>query len=125
MREQMKAVNIRQLKNNPSEALREARKRPVVVVNRDQPEALLVHLDEETLLSEPGVRLALATSLYREESLSLGQAARFADLPIAGFMQHVSRLGIPVVRGSAKTVREDVEAILAWREGSSRPTRAR
>lgn len=121
----MKAVNIRQLKNNPSEALREARRSPVVIVNRDQPEALLVHLDDEALLTEPGVRLALATSLYREESLSLGQAARFAGLPIAEFMQHVSRLGIPVVRGTAATVREDAEAITAWREGTSRPTRAR
>lgn len=28
----MKAVNVRQLKNNPSEALREARKHPVIVL---------------------------------------------------------------------------------------------
>ena len=121
----MKAVNVRQLKNNPSEALREARKHPVVVMNRDQPEALLVHLDDEALLSQPGVRRALATALYRDESFSLGQAARFAALPIAEFMQHVSRLGIPVVRGTAASVREDAQKVLAWRKGSSRPTRAR
>lgn len=121
----MKAVNVRQLKNNPSEALREARKHPVVVMNRDQPEALLVHLDDEALLSQPGVRRALATALYRDESLSLGQAARCAALPIAEFMQHVSRLGIPVVRGTAAGVREDARKVLAWRKRSSRPTRAR
>ncbi len=121
----MKAVNIRELKNNPSEALREARKHPVVVLNRDQPEALLLHLDDEGLLAEPGVRRALATALYRDESLSLGQAARLAALPVAEFMQHVSRLGLPVVRGSASRVREDAGAIARWRKGSSRPTRAR
>jgi antitoxin (DNA-binding transcriptional repressor) of toxin-antitoxin stability system len=121
----MKAVNIRQLKNNPSEALREARKHPVVVLNRDQPEALLVHLDDEALLGEPGVRRALATALYRDESLSLGQAARLAGLSAAEFIQHASRLGIPVVRGTAAGVREDAQAIAAWRKGSSRPTRAR
>src|SRR5262249_48011104 len=103
----MKAVNVRQLKNNPSEALREARKEPVVVVNRDEPEALLIHLNDDALLAEPGVRRALATSLYRDQSLSLGQAARFAGLPLAEFLQHVSRLGIPVIRGTATTVRED------------------
>jgi antitoxin (DNA-binding transcriptional repressor) of toxin-antitoxin stability system len=120
----MKAVNIRQLKNNPSAALREARERPVVIVNRDQPEALLVHLDDQALLAEPGVRRALATALYREESLSLGQAARCAGLSLSEFIQHVSRLGIPVVRGTAASIHQDTQAIETWREGSSRQTRA-
>ena len=121
----MKAVNVRQLKNNPSEALRQARKHPVVILNRDQPEALLVHLDDETLLAEAGVRRALATALYRDESLSLGQASRLAELSVAEFMQHASRLGIPVVRGTDAGAREDAQAITVWRKGSSRPTRAR
>ena len=74
----MKAVSVRELKNNPSAALREARERPVMVLNRHRPEALLVHLDDESLLSAPGIRRAIATALYREQSLSLGQAARFS-----------------------------------------------
>ncbi len=121
----MKAVNVRQLKNNPSEALREARKDPVIVLHRDQPEALLVHLDDEALLSQAGVRRALATALYRDQSLALGQAARLAGVSIAEFLLHVSRLGIPVVRGRAASVRADAEVIERWRKGSSRPTRAR
>lgn len=124
-REHVKAVNVRQLKNNPSEALRMARKHPVVVMNRDQPEALLVHLDDERLLQEPGVRVALATALYKAESLSLGRAARVAGMTLAEFMQHVSRLGIPVVRGTAQTVRDDVKSLAAWRGRSSSATRAR
>lgn len=121
----MRAVNVRQLKNNPSEALREARKHPVVVMNRDQPEAVLVHLDDDELLSAPGVRRALATALYRDDSLSLGQAARFAGLPVGELIQHLSRLGIPVVRGTAASVRADAETIDAWRSGSLRRTPAR
>ena len=116
----MKAVNVRQLKNNPSAALRDARKHLVVVLNRDRPEALLVHLDDDALLSEPGVRRALATALYRDESLSLGQAARVARLPLAAFIEHVSRLGIPVVRGTAAGVREDAQAIATWRRADAR-----
>lgn len=69
---------------------------------------------DEGLIGEPGVRRALATELYREESLSLGQAARFAALPIAQFMQHGSRLGIPVLRGTAASARADAQAIMAW-----------
>jgi predicted HTH domain antitoxin len=121
----MKAVNVRQLKNNPSDALRMARSDPVVVMNRDQPEALLVHLDDEKLLREPGVRLALATALYRSQSLSLGKAAKLAGIALAGFMRHVSRLGIPVVRGTAQSVREDARTLEAWLKKPSSATRAR
>ena len=84
-----------------------------------------MHLDDDSLLAEQGIRRALATALYRDLSLSLGQAARFSGLSIAGFIQHVSRLGIPIVGGTSDTVREDAEAIVEWRCSSSHPTRAR
>ncbi len=121
----MKAVTVHELKNDLSSALREARTDPVVVLNRDGPEAVLVHLSDDSPLGEPGVRLAIATALYRSESLSLGRAAEIAGLPIAGFMQHVSRLGIPVVRGDATTLKEDADAFVAWEKTSSRPTPTR
>lgn len=115
----MKAVSVRELKNNPSAALRAARKDPVMVLKRHEPEAVLVHLRDDSLLSEPGLRQAMATSLFRDGSLSLGLAARFSGLGVAGFIDHVSRLGIPVVAGTAETVRQDIETIEAWRTGSS------
>ena len=111
----MKTVNVRQLKNNPSDALRMARKAPVVVMNRDRPEALLFHLDDEGLLGEPGVRLALATALYRSESVSLGRGSKIAGIPLVDFMLHVSHGAIPVIRGNAKTLREDLKNVEAWR----------
>ena len=85
---------------------------------------LEAHLDDDSLLAEPGIRLALAAALFRERSLSLGQAARFSRVAIAEFIQRVSQLGIPVVDGTPATVREDTQAVEAWRNGSSRPTRA-
>jgi predicted HTH domain antitoxin len=111
----MKAVNVRQLKNNPSGALRMAREQPVVVMNRDQPEAVLFHLDDEGLLGEPGVRLALATALYKSESLSIGRAAKVAGIPLEAFMAEMGRAGVPVIRGGARTLREDLKNIKAWR----------
>lgn len=121
----MKAVNVRELKNNPSAALRDARKEPVVVLKRNRPEALLVHLSDDSLLAEPGIREAVATALYRSRSLSLGRAAEISRLPVAEFMQHVSRLGIPIVGGSAASLREDVGAISQWMNESSPPTPTR
>lgn len=92
-----------------------ARKQPVVVMNRDQPEAVLFHLDDEGLLGEPGVRLALATALYKSESVSIGRAARIAGMPLDAFMVEMGRAGIPVIRGSAKTLRENLKNVEAWR----------
>ena len=116
---QMKAVSVRELKNNPSAALRAAREDPVMVLNRHQPEAVLVHLSDDSLLSEPGMRQAIATSLFRDGSLSLGLAARFSGLGVAGFIDHASRLGVPVVTGTAETARDDAESVEGWRSNSS------
>jgi predicted HTH domain antitoxin len=56
----------------------------------------------------------LALALYRSESLS--RAALLAQMPLVDFMQHISRLGIPVVRGDAQTLRDDIEDLDAWLE---------
>jgi predicted HTH domain antitoxin len=61
------------------------------------------------------VRLALATALYRSESVSLARGARIAGMPLVDFMLHVSHEGIPVIRGNAKSLREDLENVEAWR----------
>ena len=114
----MRAFSVRELKNNPSEALRAAREQPVMVLNRNNPEAMLVHLADDTILAEPGVRRAVALSLYGEGCLSLGHAARFSGLPMAEFIETASRLGIPVVRGTRKSVAEDASVIEAWQRDS-------
>jgi len=111
----MKTVNVRQLKNNPSDALRMARKAPVVVMNRDKPEAVLFHLDKDGLLGEPGMRLAIATDLYKSSSISVGRGAKIAGMALEEFMQEMGRAGIPVIRGDAKTLREELKNLKAWR----------
>ena len=114
----MQAFSVRELKNNPSAALRAAREHPVMVLSRNNPEALLVHLDDDTILAAPGVRRALALALFGEGCLSVGHAAQFSGMPKAEFIETASRLGIPVVRGSRESVAEDVGAIEAWRKDS-------
>lgn len=110
----MKAVNVRQLKNNPSEALRMARRQPLVVMNRDKPEAVLFHLDTDELLAEAGIRTALAMALYKEETLSVGRAARLANMPPAEFMLHASRHGIATFRGTVRSTRDDARTLDEW-----------
>ena len=114
----MLAFSVRELKNNPSAALRAARERPVMVLNRNTPEALSVHLDDDTILAAPGVRRALAMALFGEGCLSLGHAARFSGMPTAEFIETASRLGVPVAQGTPESVAEDVRVIEAWRKDS-------
>lgn len=110
----MQVVNVSGLKNNPSEALRSARDDLVVVMNRDQPDALLIGLQSGKLLDEPGARAALATALFRDGGLSLARAARLAQLSLSAFIAHVSRLGIAVVDQAADEAQQDLQTLDEW-----------
>jgi predicted HTH domain antitoxin len=110
----MHAVKVYELKNNPSEALRQAKKAPVIIMKGDEPTAVMVHLDDDSLLSRPGVKMALATALFKDGSLALGRAARLADVSLVGFIQHPSRLGIPAIRGKASEAKADLETLNKW-----------
>jgi predicted HTH domain antitoxin len=107
----MEVVNVSGLKNNPSEALRKARKDMVMVMNRDRPDAVLMGLG---LLQGKGVRPALATVLFREGHLSLVRAAHLAQMPVATFAAHLSRIGVPVVRLDEGEARQDMDTLEEW-----------
>lgn len=110
----METVNVSGLKNNPTEALRKSQDDLVVVMNRDRPDALMVGLAKTGALDLAGVRAALATALFRDGNLSLARAARVAQMPLAGFIAHLSRLGIPVVQMNAVEVERDIETLDQW-----------
>lgn len=108
------ATNVRALKKNPSLALRLARNAgPVLVLKGNEPDALLVHLDESLTDSESGIRPALAASLYREGCVSLGKAAQVSGLPMSQFIDHLGSLGIDIVRQDETTSREAAD-VSAW-----------
>jgi predicted HTH domain antitoxin len=111
----MKTVNVSSLKNNPSEALRFAHDGMVLVMNRDQPDALMVGLNQTGgILDMSGVRAALATSLFKDGALSLARSARLANMVLADFIAHVSRLGIPVINQTAAEVDRDMDTLDQW-----------
>ncbi len=110
----MKTVNVSGLKNNPSEALRMAHDDLVLVMNRNEPDALMVGLKSSKIIGMPGVRKALATALFKDGDLSLARSAKLADTPLADFIAHVSRLGIPVINQSAEDVQQDMDTLDQW-----------
>jgi predicted HTH domain antitoxin len=107
----METVNVGGLKNNPAEALRKSREDVVVVMNRDRPDALMVGLNATVALDRAGVCIAPATALFRDGHLSLARAGRVAQMPLAGFIAHLSRLGIPAVRLSADEAERDLDTL--------------
>ena len=110
----MQAFNIRQLKTNPSTALKAAKEEDLVVVmNRDQPEALLIDLDRLGVPDLAAVRVALAASLFRSGSISAGFAARMADKPLAEMLDLLSTMSIPL-GGTKADVQEDMATARKW-----------
>ena len=111
----MRTVNIRQLKTNPTTALRSAKEDDMVVVmNRDHPQALLVDLDKLDLPDLGSVRVALAVSLFRNGAISAGFAARMACKPLPEMLTLLSSLGIPLTGGNAADAQDDLNAGKQW-----------
>jgi predicted HTH domain antitoxin len=86
-------------------------------MNRATPDAMIVSLQSGKLLSEAGVRTALAAALFRDGGFSLSRAAKMAEMPLANFIAHLSRLGISVVDYSAEEALSDMESLDAWLAG--------
>ena len=110
----MKTVNVSGLKNNPSEALRYSHEDLVLVMNRNEPDALIVGVNTGNVIDMPGVRKAMATALFKDGELSLARSAKLAKMALADFIEHISRLGIPVINQSAEEVQQDMDTLDQW-----------
>jgi antitoxin (DNA-binding transcriptional repressor) of toxin-antitoxin stability system len=111
----MQTVNIRQLKTNPSTALRRAKEDDMVVVmNRDHPEALLVDLEKLAFPDLGAVRVALAVSLFGSGAVSAGFAARMTDKTLPEMLTLFSSLGIPLTSGNESDARDDLNVGRQW-----------
>ena len=111
----MKAVNVRELKNNPSAAMRAAKDGPVIVLNRDSPEVLMLNAKDPEL-EKHGASVAIAIALYRDDAVTLAKAARIAKMPLVDFMAHASAQGIPVLKGDARTLDEELLNFRQWKK---------
>lgn len=110
----MYAVNVRQLKSNPSEALRQAKRGPVVVMNRDRPDAVLIGIEHLGIADLPHLRRALAVSLYRGGDVSVMAAAKVAGLDLSEMLGLLSSLQIPLYGGSPEEALEEIDAGAGW-----------
>ena len=115
----MQAVNIRQLKSNPSVALREAKNDLVMVTNRGKPDALLVSMEQLSGIPNiEQVRMVLAVSMFQNHDLSLAAAAKVAGKSLSEMLTAVSEMGIPVVDYSKEEADAETETLEQWLDDS-------
>lgn len=108
----MKAYNIGDLKDNPSSAIRDAKKGPVLILNREHPEAIIFSLDFVDKKLE--INKILAIKLYQDKAISLGKAAKMAKLSYTDFITLLSKHGVPIVQYEIEDVMKDFETGIKW-----------
>ena len=105
-----------------SRAIREAQQEPVLVSKENRPAAWIVSAERLAQVAaarsaEPDVYQRalelIAVDLYRQETLTLGQAARLAGMALGDFIDLCGRLHVPVLWESRKSIGAEVEALEA------------
>lgn len=92
----MQTFSIRDLREKSGELSREAEAgHPALITRRGKP--LMMALPFNQKLVENGIYPALAEQLYKEGCLTLGRAAKIANMTYAEFAEYLSALNIPVV----------------------------
>jgi len=102
----MYATNVRNLKKNPSEALRQAEQSPVLVLKGNTPNALIMHLETSLDKTTNMLNPALASSLFKDKVVSLGAAAKISGLSLSDFIDHLAELDIDIVSADQQTQHE-------------------
>jgi len=111
----MQAFNIDQLKNNPLSILRAAHEDGMVVVmNRDNPTALIVDLEKMDLPDLESVKLSLAVSLFKSGVISVGSAAKMANRNLSDMLTLLSSLNIPLTGNNADDAKSDMAIARQW-----------
>ena len=111
----MQTINVRQLKTNPSPALRDARTGMVVIMNRDKPDAVMIGFEQlDGLADFAHVRQAMAVNLFKDRLISLSGAAGLANETIGVMLTRLARLGVPVADYDAPALAEEVNAAQDW-----------
>jgi hypothetical protein len=116
-----KTFSIAQLGHGgASRAIREAQRGPVLVSKQNRPAAWILSADRLAEVAaarggEPEVYQRamelLAVDLYRLETLTLGQAAELAGMPLGDFIDLCGRLRVPVLWEPQGGIGAEVDAL--------------
>ena len=60
---------------------------------------------------DKNIKLLLAVELFSEGYLTLEQASKLAEMPMAEFMDELSRRGIPIFEYSEEEIKKEIENV--------------
>jgi len=106
----MESFTIRDLRERTGELVRNAEQgKLAVVAKHGHPLFVAVPLDEEMLRS--GLHVALAIKLFQDGTLSLGKAAKFANLSYEAMVEQLASVGVAAVDYPPEELDAEVTAI--------------
>jgi len=108
----METFSIRDLRERTGDLVRTAESgRLSIVAKHGHPLFVAVPLDEYVL--SQGIGVALACRMFADQVLSLGKAARMANLPVEMFIERLGEMGIPALDYSAEELDRELTVLLA------------
>ena len=108
----METFSIRDLRERSGELVREAEAGHLsIVAKHGRPLLVAVPMDENLL--KEGIGVALAVRLYAEKTISLGKAAKLAQLSLEEFIARLGAIGIPAVDYPVEELDEELAALEA------------
>lgn len=103
----MQTFSIRDLREKSGELSREAEAgNPALITKRGKP--LMVTVPFSQHLIENGIYIALAEKLFCDGRMTLGRAAKIANMSYAQFAEHLSVLNIAVVDYPAEELADEL-----------------
>ncbi len=110
--DKLNTFSIRDLRERTGELVRTAEDGKLsIVAKHGHPVFLAVPFSGSLLRN--GIGVALAIQLYDNDTLSLGRAAKMANMSHEEFMSVLGSMGISVVRYSEVELDDEVDAFLA------------
>lgn len=106
----METFTIRDLRERTGELVRNAEAGHLAVVAKHgHPLFVAVPLTEQML--RQGVGVGLACKLFAEHVLSLGKAARMANMSQEAFIEQLGAIGVPVVDYPGDDLEQELQAL--------------
>lgn len=104
----MESLGIRALRENPGKLTKNAQAgKCTLLTNRNKVLAIAIPFDE-TLIKQ-GLKIKLAAALFEDQSITLINAAKIAELPVETFIEKLGLMGIAVIRQTPEDFEKDLQ----------------
>lgn len=106
----MQTYSVRDLREHTGDLIQGAEEGKLSLITKyGNPVFLAIPFNE--VMIQNGLQIALAVEVYRESIVSLGKAAKIAQLSIEEFMEKLAAFDIPIVDYPADEIQKELQII--------------